>query len=162
MNPPTLSDRVRWLRTTHGLSQAQLGKRAGIIGRSMSRIEHGGKGRGVATQTLLALAREFSVDPRWLQDGGAHGPISDADLAEWTADHPLAKRLQSPGDAADTEPALASEVIEIIAAAAAVGVSASDVLSALKEHGGATPSRELLRGMLAAFRAHSISLRPSK
>lgn len=57
--------RVRELREAKGLTQAQLGEKAGIRAATISRIE-GGRVSGVEFATLEKLARALDVDPALL------------------------------------------------------------------------------------------------
>ena len=112
---------------------------------------------------MIAFARAFGVDAQWLADGGSGGPIDDADLALWCIAHPPIRRGPAlPHErGADTQDlAMAEDVLEIVSAAETLGISAHAVLSAIAEHGGPAPSKELLRGVLLAFR--SLSITPTK
>lgn len=62
-----MNERVKTLRVALSLSQAELGKRLGVTGTAISRIEIGN--RTVTEQMILAICREFNVNEKWLRDG---------------------------------------------------------------------------------------------
>ena len=60
-------ERIKELRKILGLSQDAFGKRLGVTGTAVSRIEKGD--RGLTEQMMLAICREFHVDYYWLKEG---------------------------------------------------------------------------------------------
>lgn len=60
-------DRIKELRKELGLSQDSFGKRLGVTGTSISRIEKGE--RALTEQMALSICREFRVDYYWLTTG---------------------------------------------------------------------------------------------
>ncbi len=62
-----LNDRIRELRNSLKLSQAEFGKQLGVSGAAISRIEKGE--RGLTEQMIKSICREFHVRREWLQSG---------------------------------------------------------------------------------------------
>lgn len=62
-----LVERIKELRKVLNLSQDSFGKRLGVTGTSISRIEKGE--RSLTEQMALAICREFRVDYYWLTTG---------------------------------------------------------------------------------------------
>lgn len=62
-----MNTRVKELRLSLNASQESFGKRLGITGAAVSRIESGG--RAVTDQMVLAICREFNVSEEWLRNG---------------------------------------------------------------------------------------------
>lgn len=58
---------VKQFRKALGLSQEEVGRRVGVTGVSISRIESGD--RPLSNRMALALCKEFSVDYGWLTTG---------------------------------------------------------------------------------------------
>lgn len=62
-----MNERMLLLRKTLRISQAEFGKRLGVTGTAISRIEKGG--RNLTEQMALSICREFRVNYFWLTDG---------------------------------------------------------------------------------------------
>ena len=63
-----MNERIKYLRVDNlHISQDALGKRLGITGAAISRIEKGE--RAVTEQMILAICREFNVNEEWLRNG---------------------------------------------------------------------------------------------
>lgn len=62
-----VNERVKVLRSTLHLSQEAFGKRLGVTGTAVSRMESGD--RDVTEQMKLAIIRGFNVREEWLRDG---------------------------------------------------------------------------------------------
>lgn len=63
-----MNERIKFLRNdVLHLSQDALGKRLGVTGAAISRMEAGG--RAVTDQMVLAICREFNVNEEWLRNG---------------------------------------------------------------------------------------------
>lgn len=63
-----MNERIKHLRIDNlHLSQDAFGKRLGITGAAVSRIEKGE--RAVTEQMTLAICREFNVNEEWLRNG---------------------------------------------------------------------------------------------
>ena len=62
-----MNERVKHLRSDLHLSQDAFGKRLGITGAAVSRIEKGE--RAVTEHMTLAICREFNVSEEWLRNG---------------------------------------------------------------------------------------------
>lgn len=62
-----VNERVKNLRSALRLSQEAFGKRLGVTGTAVSRMESGD--RDVTEQMKLAIIREFNVREEWLRDG---------------------------------------------------------------------------------------------
>lgn len=64
-----MRDRIKQVRQHKDidLSQEAFGKRLGVTGTAISRIEGGN--RGASEQIILAICREFSVNETWLRTG---------------------------------------------------------------------------------------------
>ena len=63
-----MNERVKYLRNDMlHLSQDAFGKRLGVTGAAISRMEAGG--RAVTDQMVLAICREFNVSEEWLRSG---------------------------------------------------------------------------------------------
>lgn len=66
----TLGEHIRELRTTAGLSQAELGKAAGVTGSAVSQLESG-LSKTPKAETLLKVAKALGVDPNQLLERSA-------------------------------------------------------------------------------------------
>lgn len=64
-----MNDRIKKVRLYKdiNLSQEAFGKRIGVTGAAISRIESGD--RGASDQIILAVCREFNVNETWLRTG---------------------------------------------------------------------------------------------
>lgn len=62
-----MNNRIKEIRKKLNLSQDAFGKRLGITGASVSRLESGD--REPSDQTVLSMCREFSVNEIWLRTG---------------------------------------------------------------------------------------------
>lgn len=62
-----MNERLKLVRKTMKLSQEEFGKRLGVTGPGISKIESGD--RGVTEQMLLSVCRTFSVNRDWLETG---------------------------------------------------------------------------------------------
>ena len=62
-----MKNRIKDIRKMQNLSQDAFGKRLGITGASVSRLESGD--REPSDQTILSICREFSVNEFWLRTG---------------------------------------------------------------------------------------------
>lgn len=62
-----VNERVKVLRAALHLSQEAFGKRLGVTGTAVSRMESGD--RDVTEQMKLAIIREFNVREEWLRNG---------------------------------------------------------------------------------------------
>lgn len=62
-----MKERVKTLRKQLSLSQDAFGKRLGVTGAGISKIESGD--RGITEQMILAICREFNVREEWLRNG---------------------------------------------------------------------------------------------
>ena len=62
-----MKNRIKDIRKMQNLSQDAFGKRLGITGASVSRLESGD--RDPSDQTILSICREFSVNEYWLRTG---------------------------------------------------------------------------------------------
>ena len=62
-----MNNRIKDIRKKHNLSQDAFGKRLGITGASVSRLESGD--REPSDQTVLSICREFSINELWLRRG---------------------------------------------------------------------------------------------
>jgi DNA-binding XRE family transcriptional regulator len=62
----TLGDRVKWVRAKRKLSQAALGKAAGVSQGTIGNIEAGIRDR---PRELLAIAAALKANPGWLESG---------------------------------------------------------------------------------------------
>ena len=68
----TFGDRVRRIRRTAGLSQAEFARRIGVGDRSLSQWESDRNRPGDIVRVAVAIYREFQVPPEWtlgLNDG---------------------------------------------------------------------------------------------
>lgn len=66
-----MNDRIKELRKSTNLSQDAFGKRIGITGASVSRLESGD--REPSDQTITSICREFAIRRQWLEEG--KGPM---------------------------------------------------------------------------------------
>lgn len=66
-----MNDRIKELRKSTNLSQDAFGKRIGITGASVSRLESGD--REPSDQTVTSICREFGIRRQWLEEG--KGPM---------------------------------------------------------------------------------------
>lgn len=62
-----MNTRLRHLRKLLELSQEDFGKRLGVTGASISRLEKGE--RSITEQMVLSICREYNVREEWLRDG---------------------------------------------------------------------------------------------
>ena len=62
-----MKERLIVLRKSLSLSQEAFGKRLGVTGTAISRIEIGN--RGITEQMILAICREFNVNHAWFTEG---------------------------------------------------------------------------------------------
>lgn len=62
-----MNERIKILRAALHVSQAELGKRLGVTGTAISRMEIGN--RAITEQMILAICREFNVREEWLRNG---------------------------------------------------------------------------------------------
>jgi len=62
-----LNERLKAIRKSLSLSQESFGKKLGVTGTAISRIEIGN--RAVTEQMVLAICREFNVREEWLRNG---------------------------------------------------------------------------------------------
>lgn len=76
-----MKNRIKEIRKNFKLSQDSFGKRLGITGASVSRIESGD--REPSDQTILSICREFGVSRLWLEhgEGPMLSPQSDNDIS---------------------------------------------------------------------------------
>lgn len=59
-----MNERLNLLRKTLNISQEEFGKRLGVTGASISRLEKGE--RNITEQMIKSICREFNVDYIWL------------------------------------------------------------------------------------------------
>lgn len=62
-----MSERFRQIRKYFKLSQEEFGRRLGVTGAGISRLENGE--RNITEQMLLAVCREFNISEDWLRTG---------------------------------------------------------------------------------------------
>lgn len=62
-----MNTRLHHLRKILKLSQEDFGKRLGVTGASISRLEKGE--RNITEQMILSICREYNVSEDWLRDG---------------------------------------------------------------------------------------------
>ena len=62
-----MNERLNLLRKTLNISQEEFGKRLGVTGASISRLEKGE--RNITEQMIKSICREFNVDYIWLTTG---------------------------------------------------------------------------------------------
>ena len=62
-----MNDRIKEIRKSMNLSQDAFGKRLGITGASVSRLESGD--REPSDQTVISICREFGIRRQWLEEG---------------------------------------------------------------------------------------------
>ncbi|WP_186140092.1 helix-turn-helix domain-containing protein [Burkholderia gladioli] len=74
----TLADRLKWARSKAGLSQEQLGDKAGVSQSTIGNIEAGTR---KSARRLPQIADALGVNALWLAEGEGK-PIPDADMAE--------------------------------------------------------------------------------
>lgn len=76
-----MNERLNLLRKTLNISQEEFGKRLGVTGASISRLEKGE--RNITEQMIKSICREFNVDYIWLTTGeGEMFVDSDDDIME--------------------------------------------------------------------------------
>ena len=86
-----MNERIKHLRIDNlHLSQDAFGKRLGITGAAVSRIEKGE--RAVTEQMILAICREFNVSEEWLRNGTGEmfNDMSEDDEIAYIVGHTLA------------------------------------------------------------------------
>ncbi|MDD3417677.1 MAG: helix-turn-helix transcriptional regulator [Lachnospiraceae bacterium] len=62
-----MNKRLKSIRKILTLSQESFGKKLGVTGAGISKIESGD--RGITEQMILAICREFNVNEEWLRNG---------------------------------------------------------------------------------------------
>jgi len=62
-----MKERIKEIRKLTELSQEAFGKRLGVSGAAISRLEQGE--RGITEQMVLSISREFNVSEEWLRNG---------------------------------------------------------------------------------------------
>ena len=62
-----MNERLKYIRKKLSLSQDAFGKKLGITGAGISKIESGD--RNLTEQMILAVCREFNVNEDWLRNG---------------------------------------------------------------------------------------------
>lgn len=62
-----MKERIKEIRKSTKLSQEAFGKRLGVSGAAISRLEQGE--RGVTEQMILSISREFNISEEWLRSG---------------------------------------------------------------------------------------------
>lgn len=62
-----MNERLKTVRKKLSLSQEAFGKRLGVTGAGISKIESGD--RGITEQMILAICREFNINEEWLRNG---------------------------------------------------------------------------------------------
>lgn len=62
-----MNERLKAIRKELSLSQEAFGKKLGVTGAGISKIESGD--RSLTEQMILAICREFNVREEWLRDG---------------------------------------------------------------------------------------------
>lgn len=62
-----MNERLKTIRKELSLSQEAFGKKLGVTGTAISRMEIGN--RAVTEQMILAICREFNVREEWLRNG---------------------------------------------------------------------------------------------
>ena len=72
-----MNTRLHHLRKTLKLSQEDFGKRLGVTGASICRLEKGE--RNITEQMILSICREFNVNEKWLRhnEGEMFLPFED-------------------------------------------------------------------------------------
>lgn len=63
-----MNERLKTIRKELSLSQEAFGKKLGVTGAGISKIESGN--RNLTEQMVLAICREFNVREEWLRNGG--------------------------------------------------------------------------------------------
>ena len=69
-----MNERLKAIRKSLSLSQESFGKKLGVTGTAISRIEIGN--RAVTEQMVLAICREFNINEEWLRTGFGDMKIS--------------------------------------------------------------------------------------
>lgn len=62
-----LNTRVKLLRSQQNLSQEAFGKRLGVTGAGISKIESGK--RSLTEQMIILICKEFNINEKWLRNG---------------------------------------------------------------------------------------------
>lgn len=62
-----MNERLKQVRKYFKLSQEEFGRRLGVTGAGISRLENGE--RNITEQMLLAVCREFNISENWLRTG---------------------------------------------------------------------------------------------
>ncbi len=73
-----ISRRLADTRKKRGLTQAQLGEKAGVRQSYIFELEQGSS--SMTLRTLIRMARALEVDPRELFPGGASAPVTAAEI----------------------------------------------------------------------------------
>lgn len=72
-----MNERLRQVRKQLKLSQEEFGRRLGVTGAGISRLESGE--RNITEQMLLAVCREFNISENWLRTGNGEMIIESDD-----------------------------------------------------------------------------------
>lgn len=65
-----MNTRLKKIRKSLSLSQEAFGKKLGVTGAGISKIESGD--RGITEQMILSICREFNVREEWLRNGSGN------------------------------------------------------------------------------------------
>lgn len=94
-----MNERVKQIRKAYGMTQTEFAEILGVTSAAVSRIEKGQ--RGLTSQMMKAICREFDVEEAWLLTGeGTQEPKLSrrAELARWVGralkDEPESWRYQ--------------------------------------------------------------------
>lgn len=86
-NVKTIGERIKWARSTRGLTQAALAKKAGVSQSSIGNAESGTRDR---PRELLSIARALEASPTWLETGKGEWQDEASNVV------PLPKRRRIP------------------------------------------------------------------
>lgn len=78
-----MNERLKKIRKSFNLNQEDFGKKLGISGAAISRLEKGA--RNFTDQMVLSICREFNVDYAWFTQGGSDEVVF-ADIPETALD----------------------------------------------------------------------------
>lgn len=124
MDTTALGKRLQIARQEEGLTQSQLGYRAGV---SQATIAHIESGRNDGSKKLIALAKALNVEPLWLAEGkGKMRPGSEADRYEASQADQEADRV-TPASASSSDDQFDTIGHRILLACSKANVSQADL-----------------------------------
>lgn len=106
----SIQDRLRYARQRLGMTQRELGRKAGVGQSAISNLESGLRS---VPREIVAIAKALAVDPEWLLSGKGNSPL-EAPTRQAAEIPPTQMTRQQYSDAASRETFLQSLVAMVI------------------------------------------------